>query len=127
MSIQKTEKRYHNLSGQKIPISSRLNVFNLLINTSNNVYFINIFRNYEIIKIVKNNNVYFDIYYAEENDWWDNISYKYYDTERLWWLVCEMNDIVNPFEDIEFGQQIKVLKMDYLYNIFSSLLEISRL
>lgn len=76
---------------------------------------------------VKNNNVYFNIYLAEEEDWWDNIAYKYYGTERLWWLVCSMNNVVNPFEEIEPGQQIKVLKEGFLFNVYKNITEISRL
>ena len=108
-------------------MGSRLNVYNILFETRDNTYFLNLFRNFAVRDNVKENNVYFNIYIAEEEDWWDNISYKYYDTERLWWLVCEMNDIVNPYEDMVAGQQIKVLKEGYLYNVFKNLTEISKL
>lgn len=108
-------------------MGSRLNVYNILFETSDNTYFLNLFRNFTIIDTIKENNIFFDIYIAEENDWWDNISYKYYDTERLWWLVCEMNNIVNPFEELVEGQQIKILKEGQLYNVFKNLIEISKL
>lgn len=127
MAVKKSSRRFRNISGNILSVGSRLNLFNILYETRNNVYFLNIFRNFDINDRIKENNVYFDIYYAEEEDWWDNISYKYYDTEKLWWLVCEMNNIVNPFEELEAGQQIKILKEGYLYNVFKNLTEISRL
>lgn len=127
MAIKKSDRRYRDVAKQTLVISSRLNLYNILYENRDNEYFLNMFRNFEINDEVKGNNVYFDLYYAEENDWWDNISYKYYDTSVLWYLICEMNDIVNPFEQLEHGQQIKVLKEGYLYNVFKNLLEISKL
>ena len=127
MAIKTTEKEFRSISSSRLSVSSRLNIYNILTDTKNNVYFLNLFRTFDIADAVKENNRYFNIYYAEEEDWWDNISYKYYDTERLWWLVCAMNDIVNPFEELESGQQIKILKEGFLYNVFKNLTEISRL
>lgn len=127
MAIKRIQRRYSKVAGQRLSLSSRLNINNILLETSNNVYFLNLFRNFTISDHIKENNIYFNIYYAEEIDWWDNISYKYYDTERLWWLVCEMNDITNPFEELVHGQQIKILKEAYLFNVFKNLAEIAKL
>jgi len=127
MAIRPATKRFVDITNQRLSVSSRLNLYNILRTTENNTYFINIFRNFTISDIVKNNNIYFNIYYAEDEDWWDNISYKYYGTEVLWYLVCEMNNVVNPFEEIEQGQQIKVLKEGYLYNVFKNLKNIFQL
>jgi len=127
MTIRKSEKRFIDIARQRLPISSRLNVYDILRDSQTNEYFLNIFRCYEFIDEVKNNNVYFDIYYTEDTDWWDNISYKYYETEVLWYLICLINDITNPFEEMVAGRQVKVLKKTFLYNIFRALSDISRL
>lgn len=127
MAIRKIKRNYRSIAGQRLPLSARLNLFNILRETKDDTYFLNIFRNFTMADKVKNNNVYFNIYLAEEEDWWDNIAYKYYGTERLWWLVCSMNNVVNPFEEIEPGQQIKVLKEGFLFNVYKNITEISRL
>ena len=127
MAVKKSTRRYRKITGKRLTMGSRLNVYNILFETRDNTYFLNIFRTFAVNDNIKENNVYFDVYYAEEEDWWDNISYKYYDTERLWWLVCEMNDVVNPYEDLDPGQRIKILKEGYLYNVFKNLTEISKL
>lgn len=127
MAIKIIDKEFKTISSQSLPITSRLRLFNILQMTEDNTYFMNIFRNYKIADYAKQNNIYFDLYSCEEEDWWDNISYKYYDTERLWWLVCEMNDVVNPFEEIEPGLQVKVLKEDHLYSIFTAIAAVAAL
>ena len=127
MAIKVIDKKFRVLTGQVLPVTSRLRMFNILQETETNEYFMNIFRNYKIADYVKGNNVYFELYTCEEEDWWDNISYKYYNTEKLWWLVCEMNDITNPYEEMDEGLQVKVLKETYLYNIFKTISEIARL
>ncbi len=127
MAIKAIDKKYRTLTGQILPITSRIRLYNILQDTETNTYFMNIFRNYKISDYAKKANVYFELYTCEEDDWWDNISWKYYNTERLWWLVCEMNDVVNPFEEIEFGLQVKVLKEEYLYNTFKSITQIASL
>ena len=127
MAIKKSNKEFISVAGQRLSVSSRLNIFNILLDTKDNVYFLNIFKSFIMDNKVKENNIFFDIYLAEEDEWWDNISYKYYQSERLWWLICLMNDIVNPFEELEAGQQIKILKEGYLYNVFKNLQEIASL
>ncbi len=127
MAIKIIDKKFRTITGQLLPITSRLRLFNILQDTENNAYFMNIFRNYKLADYVTENNVYFDLYSCEEEDWWDNISFKYYNTEKLWWLVCEMNNITNPFEEIEAGLQVKILKEEYLYNIFKSITQIAGL
>jgi hypothetical protein len=62
-----------------------------------------------------------DIYYVEPNDTWINISYKYYNTVYLWWLVCEYNRITNPLEMPELGTKLKLLKSQYVWPIITEL------
>jgi hypothetical protein len=30
-------------------------------------------------------------------DTWTNLSFKFYNTYKLWWLICKFNNIKNPF------------------------------
>ena len=127
MAFKEINRKFVKITGTRLSINSRLNLFNILQESSDNVYLLNIFRAFTISDEYKENNIYFELYEAEENDWWDNISYKYYESSHLWWLVCEMNDIYNPFEQLEEGQLIKVLREDYLYNVFKNLQDIAKL
>ncbi len=119
-------KNFRELTNQKLPTPSRLNLYDIQQDV-NMTYFVNIFKSYNTSNLVTGNNDFFTIHLAEEDDWWDNISYKYYDTPTLWYIICAMNDIINPFEEIEPGQSIKILKQMYLYNIFKDIQTISEL
>jgi hypothetical protein len=62
-----------------------------------------------------------DEYYVQPNDTWINISYKYYNTIHLWWLVCEYNRITNPLDMPKLGTKLKLLKSEYVWTIISEL------
>ena len=124
--MKKINKEYRELTNQKLPTSSRLNLYNI-IQDIDMVYAINIFKTIDITDYVKNNNDFFLTHIAEEDEWWDNISYKYYQTPALWYIICIMNNILNPYEEIEKGQLIKIIKQVYLYNIFKDIKTISEL
>ena len=126
MTIQKEDKSFKELTGERLLTSSRLNLYNILTDKPSNVYFNNIFKSIEMSDVSKNNN-YFDLYVTEMDDWWDLISNKYYGTSSLWYLICVMNNIINPYEEINDGQQVKVLKKEYLYAVFKDIKIISRL
>lgn len=44
----------------------------------------------------------------------DLVSYDYYKTSRLWWVIAVANNIQNPFEKIEVG---KILRIPSLHSI----------
>jgi hypothetical protein len=71
--------------------------------------------------------MFFDSYNALENEWWDNISEKFYGTPYYWYLICSLNDIINPYEELVVGQKIKILKQTYLYPVFKNIKDISKL
>jgi hypothetical protein len=62
-----------------------------------------------------------DVYNVKLNDTWLLISYKYYGTIYLWWLVCEYNRVTNPTTGPKAGTQIKLLKKDFVWAIMSNL------
>jgi hypothetical protein len=124
--MNKIDKEFRELTEQKLPTSSRLNLYNILQDLDTN-YVINIFKTVDINDYVKNHNDFFIIHTAEDDEWWDNVSYKYYDTPSLWYIICIMNNILNPYEEIEKGQLIKVIKKIYLYNILKDIKNISEL
>ncbi|MDX1702636.1 MAG: hypothetical protein R3250_18540, partial [Melioribacteraceae bacterium] len=53
--------------------------------------------------------------------YWDNVSYNLYQTPFLWWVIALINNITNPFEELEDGDILNVLKEDYVYTLTSDL------
>ena len=127
MSIKTTDKKYLDITGQRLSTSSRLNIYNIFRITETNQYFLNHFRSFEVIATVKSNDMFFDLYVVLEDEWWDNISNKFYDTPYFWYLICSINDVVNPYEELITGMTIKVLKKTYLYEVFKDMMDISKL
>ena len=41
-------------------------------------------------------------------DSWTNISYKFYATIELWWLICKFNNIKDPLKMPVPGEYIKI-------------------
>lgn len=126
MPISKEEKSFLELTNKRLPVTSRLRLANILKDHEDE-QFMNFFRSFTLVGDVKESVTFYHTHNAEVEEWWDNISFKYYGTPDLWWLVCFMNDTVNPYEDIDEGQQIKVLKETYLYTIFKNIGEIAGL
>lgn len=62
-----------------------------------------------------------DTYRINLNDTWLLISYNYYGTIYLWWLVCEYNRISNPTIQPQPGTQIKLLKKEYVASVINAL------
>jgi hypothetical protein len=50
-------------------------------------------------------------YRTISSDTWHLISYKYYGTPRLWWLLCKVNGIVDPMMQA-MPEEINVLSKD---------------
>lgn len=49
------------------------------------------------------------------------LSYKFYKTQHLWWLIMAVNNIRNPVKLINSGSSIKIIKPDYLGAIYKSI------
>lgn len=124
MTIKTEDKKFIDITGQRLPTTSRLRMFPVL-KQWNDEHFINIFRSYVVDSGIKDKNDYWLTYIVDSEDWWDNISSLHYDTPTLWWAICLLNDIVNPMEDIEEGQEVKILKEEYLYIVFNDLNRLS--
>ena len=45
---------------------------------------------------------------------WTNVSFSEYGSIRLWWLVCIMNNIMNPVHNVPSGSVLKFLKPEYV-------------
>lgn len=63
----------------------------------------------------------YDTYSIGPGDHWNTISYKYYGTIKLWWLICAVNNIDNPMIMPPPGFTIKVIKSSVVPHILSQL------
>jgi hypothetical protein len=94
------------------------NFFNVY-NDKDGTRFYNLLRSINIFPA--NDSSVEDSYQVKTNDNWLLISYKYYGTIYLWWLVCEYNRVKNPSLQPETGTTIKLLKSNYVWAIISNL------
>jgi len=117
---------FYDVTGIQLSQNSLLKLFNI-VKSWDDTYFLNIWKSYSISDKVVNNSSVFEIYIVEDNDWWENISYKLYGTKTFWWLLCLFNNIENPFEELEAGKKLKVLNAEYLYQFIKEIKYISKL
>lgn len=129
MASTKVEESFFELTGNNLQNTSMLKLFNILLDEDRETKFMNIFKTLRVNTDVKTDIYSFDTYEVEGDAqaFWDNISYDLYGTPFLWWIVALFNDIVNPFEELEPGENLSVLKADYLYNIFKDIDTLSEL
>lgn len=115
MTVTKETKTYYEIKGERLNRYSRLRLFNILLDHDGATRFFNIFRAYVYNQRVLFDSSFYDTYEVQGNDWWDNIAYKFYGDAKLWWMIAELNEVINPFEELEEGQNLKILKPEYLY------------
>jgi len=112
MTIKRVENVFRNL-----PVNSMLRAFPVM-EDEDKVQLLNIFRPYTISALSKENPYLFEYYQVEENDFLDTIAYKFYGNSALWWVVADFNDITNPYEALEAGTSLKLMRSDYLYILY---------
>lgn len=60
----------------------------------------------------------FTYYECQEKDQWSTISYKFYNTIDLWWLVCKFNNITDPVLNSPVpGDKIKLVNPELVAGI----------
>ena len=108
--------------------SSQVKLFNILRDHDTITRFMNIWRSFKLNADVTNDVLYYEFHEVPDGDeWWENISYDYYGTPYLWWIIAMMNNVVNPFEEIKAGDFIKILRQEYIYTLTSDIENISEL
>jgi len=60
---------------------------------------------------------YYTTYTVVPKDTWPLISWKNYQTTNLWWLLCAVNQIINPTEPLEPGTILRILNVDVVRNV----------
>jgi hypothetical protein len=127
MTITNTDKTYYEHTNRRLSNISQLRLFNILLDNDGYTNFMNIFRSFSINDDVTYKVNYYILYNVGYDEWWDNISYKQYGTPNLWWIIAMINSVVNPFEELQEGTSIKILKEEFLYVVLRDLENISDL
>jgi len=63
----------------------------------------------------------YNIYIVQYGDTWTNISYNFYNTIELWWMICKFNEIVNPVSLPVEGSKIKIPVREVVESIVDSM------
>jgi hypothetical protein len=125
MSVKEETKDFNDLLGKRLPNTSFLNTFPIL--SEDNEYFFNIWRSYVLNDKVIDKVLQFNAYEVDSTSWWENISYNYYESVELWWILPIVNNINNPFEELEPGTNLNMLKSGFIYQVIKEIKAISRL
>lgn len=65
----------------------------------------------------------FDYYYVRPGDAWTTISYRFYNSIKLWWLIvkCNSDTVDNPMVMPSPGTKIRIAKTILVQNILNAL------
>jgi hypothetical protein len=124
MSTKSISTDFYKLTGIKINNSSFLKMFNIL-EDDDKIKFINIFRSYQVNEQIFTDVLYYNTYEVDNEDFWEQISYKLYGITDLWWALCLMNNVQNPFEDLSAGNNLKILKKNYIPQLLTEIKSVS--
>jgi hypothetical protein len=123
----RVNKTFYEATNFRLKQTSILKAFNILQDTDRITEYLNIFKALKLNTDKEFNLSFFNTYETENDDWWDNISYVVYGTPHLWWVVCLFNNVFNPFEELEDGQNLKILKPVFVYQLFKDMDQIREL
>ena len=123
----RVDETFFQITGNQIANTSYMRLYNILLDVDRVTKFMNIFKSVKINEDDQTDILAYDTYEVSEDEFWDNISYIVYGTPFLWWVVALMNDVSNPFEELEAGTNIKILKPENLQILFADMDRISEL
>lgn len=123
IGASKINQTFEEVTGIRLPNTSQVRLFNIMLDEDRTTKFLNLFKTLKINDDILNNISLFTTYHVEGESqaFWDNISYDLYGTPYLWWVVALFNDVVNPFEELEAGQNLYVLKASQLFALFKDI------
>jgi hypothetical protein len=95
------------------------NIFKVYQTGDKNFYFYNIIKKLAIPDDI--NSDIFSTVTLKNNIPLTVLSYNLYGTTYLWWLICAVNKIQNPFDPNLSGRSIKVIKKQYIKTVLDSI------
>ena len=118
---EKVDKTFFEATSIRLKQTSILKAFNVLKDEDRVTEYLNIFKSLKLNVDEETTMAYFETYETENDDWWDNISFNVYGTPYLWWVVALFNDVINPFEELDEGQNLKILKPVFIFSLFKDM------
>jgi hypothetical protein len=114
-ALEDKMKQNENNELKKLTLENFANLFNVYIKDKKFIYSINKGLYFKNIDNYAPNNI--QIYEIQNGDQWTNISYKFYGTIELWWIICKINGITDPvrYSPIE-GNKIIILNKELINN-----------
>lgn len=64
---------------------------------------------------------YYSNYEVKPKDTWTNISFKFFNTYKLWWLICKFNNVEDPFQELQQGRIIKIPTNELIRKIIENM------
>ena len=86
---------------------------------ANKDFFYNIIKNIFVPGDISND-VFFTTTY-QANIPLTTLSYQIYGTTYLWWLICIVNGIQNPFDPANTGKTLKIIKPAYINFVLTTI------
>lgn len=120
-----TAKSFEELTGSPKNTYSFLRLFNILLDEDRITQFMNIFRSYVINDKIFSTVNFYETYEVSNGEFWDNIAFNLYENQYLWWVLALINNITNPFEELEDGQLLNVFKEEYIYILTKDLQKVA--
>jgi hypothetical protein len=120
-----TDESFFELTGVDKNKFSFLRLFNILLDDDRETKFLNIFRSYIINDESLRDISFYESYEVSNGEYWDNVSFNLYGSVYLWWVIALLNNITNPFEELNDGDELNVLRNDYVYQLIGDLEKIS--
>ena len=90
------------------------NIFNVYTD-ENNAYFYNVLKSVYFPEDI--DVTHYTTYMVQPKDTWPIISWKSYQTVNLWWLLCSVNQIIDPTIPLKPGTTLKILNPDVVRNV----------
>lgn len=82
---------------------------------------VNIFKKFSIRQSRLLSVNFYDEYVVQDGDGWDSISYKFYNTTSLWWMIANYNGVLDPFDELVVGEKIKLIKPELVSSLILGL------
>ena len=117
----KVDKTFYQVTDIKLRQTSMLRLFDILLAPDRTTKYLNIFKSLRVNTSQQSDYTFFSTYETSNNTFWDTIANEIYGTPYLWWVVALFNDVFNPFEDLNDGQNLQILKPDYVFTLFKDI------
>lgn len=113
------KNNYHNDIDQLIPLTeyNYENIFT--VHQDGDFFFYNILKTVNFPKNM-NDSYYFN-HKIKTHTPYTTLSYKFYNTIKLWWLIAIANNINNPVQFIKPGSTLKIIKPDVVPLILTAI------